>query len=212
LDLVKLILVPATVLSPILSFLIYRIPDELSEKHYYVWCECVLFIFSTALAFNPIRIKGVTPWLHWYTLALSLYVLFFGYRYRFERFFKVLATGMFMVFLAGEWWEIPIFLYDYLGKIGVVVNRWTGSVIDGPWIFSHIRRVYTLAVAYLFVSVTGFRENGKTKIILYVGTLISFLMLLPFAFGTKMWFNTTTTTVRVICLFLMGWMVWEGFE
>lgn len=209
-NIVQGLLILLTVWSPIWAYLIWI--TEIKGSRPYIYSSIILLCCTIILAVNPLRLKGVTAWLHYYSFFLIIYLLLVGHRYDYKNFNKVFAIGIFMVFLAGEWWEFPVFIFDFLGKTGVLINKFTGTTLDGPWIFSHIRRLYTLASAWLFILLTKVKSNGLNKSLFAIGSLSVFLMLYPLANGRQLAFEMSTTMARIICLSFMGYIVYSGLS
>lgn len=187
------LLVYLTILSPIIAFAIWNI--RLNGKK---WCIVTIFLSLIAtiyLAFHPPNIENVSYWLPYYTLFLMIYIMLLIPKYGTKQFNKILALAIFMLFIAGEWWELPVFVYDFIGK---------GGVADVGWWFSHVRRVYTLATFLLFTKLAQTHFRKPTIIATAVfGSWLFALMLLP---TTIAFYPFLPTITRLLGMYLFGVM------
>lgn len=209
--LLRNVLVFLTIFTPVIAFIVWNI--ELRGRHWYLIAAAFLEMATVYLAYHPLRLSKLTPWMHYYTLFLMVYLLVIGFKYNYDQFNRALAIGMFTLFIAGDLWEIPIFIYDFLGKLGIMSNSWTHTLIDTKWIFSHVRRIYTAASAHLFFLVTGVRFDRKSYIILFTSLGLAFLLLLPVGMNrARSLFKLGTTVTRIVFFSLFGYAVWYGVD
>ena len=171
-----------------------------------------MYIPTVLWAFNPIKLKGVTHWLHWYGLFFIIYIAIFGMKFKWTDWNKAVSLALFALFIGGEWWEIPVFVYDYLGKIGLLSNHWTGSIIDEAWIFSHVRRIYTLAACYLLGTLAKMKMTRMSWIFLGAGTIFCFLLLLPIGLGFRIGFPLLREMAHITSLGFIGIIIMEGID
>lgn len=186
---------------PIWAFIIWKFVRFGSAKSLFA-IEVVLFVLTAWLAFNPLQIPKITRWLHWYSFFLMAYILIFTVRFSYAQLNKILALGLWMVFIAGDWWEYPIFFYDFFGWVNGFhfwhVDLWT-------WLSSHIHRAYVLASLVLMWKMAGLKVNRCNLLLVFLGTVISFAALYPYA-----GFAPLVNSVHVLCLSLFGGIVYFG--
>ena len=190
---------------PIWAFLIWRYTPKkttLNKPIVFFSIEMALFFLTVWLAYNPMRIPKITDWLHWYTFFLMAYLFIITVKVRYINIGKVLALSLWMVFIAGDWWELPVFIYDGFGFI----NGWhVWHVSITQWIASHIHRAYVFVTFLLMVVLTKFQFNKKNISLAILGTVISFVTLYPYASYMPM-----STITHLICLSLFAGVVWFG--
>jgi len=196
-----------TIWTPIWAWFIYQTP--LKGWKWYL-STVPIYALTVYAAYNPARIQGLTNWLHYYGFYLLLYILLVGYRKGWTDFNRVLGMGLFITFIAGELWEVPIFIYDALGKLGVLNNQWSGSVFNYPWFESHVRRLYTLGSAILFIKTAN--VNGRLILSIMALTVVtSFVTLAPFMFQyPSELLLGFSTSARVFSLALCGYGLYEA--
>lgn len=171
-----------------------------------------MYIPTIILTFNPLKTKGVTQWLNWYGLFFIFYIAIFGMKYNWKDWNKAAAISLFALFLGGEWWELGAFVYDYLGKMGLLQNRWTGGIMDLGWIFSHIRRVYTLAACVLLGTIAKVKITHIGWMFLGAGTIICFILLLPIGLGIRTSPLAYREMARITALSFTGIIILEGLD
>ena len=147
-----------------------------------------------------------------YGLFFIIYIAVFGYKMNWVDWNKAAAISIFTLFIAGEWWEIPIFIYDYLGKIGILDNFWTGSIIDAPWIFSHIRRIYTISACFLLGTIAKIKMTTMGWIFLGSGTILYFILLLPAGLGYSVGPLFLGDITRITSLVFTNMIILEGYD
>jgi len=170
-----------TIFTPVWAAILWYIP--IKSKWMYPLSAMGMYIPTVLWAFNPVKLKGVTQWMQWYGLFFIIFIAVFGMRFRWTDWNKAASLSLFALFIGGEWWEIPIFVWDYLAIIGVVENIWTGNILDLAWLFTHNRRLYTLAVCFLVGSIAKIKMTHMGWLFLAGGTIICFLLLLPCGLG-----------------------------
>jgi len=198
-----------TIFTPIWATILWYIP--IKSKWMYPISAIGMYIPTVMWSINPIKLKGVTHWLHWYGLFFIIYMAVFGVRLKWTDWNKAASLALFALFIGGEWWEIPIFVYDYLGKIGVLKNWWTGSIIDNAWIFSHMRRVYTIAACFLLSSIAKVKMTRMGWIFLGAGTIFCFLLLLPIGLGFRIGFPLLLEMAHITALGFTGIIILAGY-
>lgn len=196
------------ILSPVFVTPLWYFP--LKSSHWYFVSAIFAGLVTYYVYLNPFNIPGVPVSLHWYGLFFILYLVLFGKKFRWTDWNKVVVISVYCLFIAGELWEIPVFVYDYLGKINVLHNKWTGSIIDNVWIFSHIRRVYTLVSCYAISQIAKINFTRLGYIILVVELVLTSLLLSPLGFGFHSVFPYLDEIARITSLFLTGIIIWEG--
>lgn len=185
---------------PVWAFIIWWIP--IKGKLVYVLTEIFLLALTVQLAYSPFRMNKITWWMHYYTFAIMLYILILGYKNHYTKFPKVLASALWMVFIAGDFWEIPIFTYDI-----IYLNGWNSLSTFTVWVSSHIHRVYVLASFLLFATLTKFKFNRDNLTILALSFGGGFILLHPF-------YRTLETTImtRIITLAAFGAIIYSGIK
>lgn len=191
--------------TPVWAYIIWR--TRINGKKWFMFATLTLSSLTILLSYNPLRIPKVTSWFHYYTLFIVLYTLIFTYALGFHRFNKAFAMSIFMVFVASEWWEIPVFIYDYFGVLGGLFGG--GIQLNSTrWFMSHIHRVYVLVSFFLFTKVTNFKFNRVNASLLLLGSALSFLFLAPLRFL----FVDPNTVTRITCLGLFGLIGYFGVK
>lgn len=198
-----------TIFCPIWATILWFIP--IKSKWMYPISAIGMYIPTVLWAFNPIKMRGVTPWLHWYGLFFIFYIAVFGMKLNWTDWNKASSIALFAIFIAGEWWEIPIFVYDYLGKINILNNVWTGSIIDGAWIFSHMRRIYTIAACFLLGTIAKIEMTPRSWIFLLTGTVICFILLLPIGLGYHIGHKLLVPLAHITSLSFTGIIILDGY-
>ena len=199
-----------TILCPIWATILWYIP--IKSKWAYPTSCIVMYIPTVLLSLNPLQIKGVTHWLHWYGLFFIIYMVLFGVRFKWTDWNKAAAISIFALFIAGEWWEIPIFTYDYLGKIGLLKNNWSHGIITVGYIFTHVRRLYTLSACVLLATLAKIKLTRMGITYIVAGTLFCYLLLLPLGLGIRLVFIYTREMAHLTALAFTGLIIEEGLS
>lgn len=199
-----------TIFTPIWGLILWYIP--IKSKWMYPLSAIAMYIPTIILAFDPLILRGVTPGIHLYGLFFIFYIALFGMKLNWTNWNKAAAIALFTLFVAGEWWELPVFVYDYLGKIGILDNEWTGSLLDQAWIFSHMRRIYTLATCYLLVKICKVKMKTVGWLLLIAGTVNCTILLLPLGLGSPRGLHMLVTMARITSLSFAGMIILEGID
>ena len=199
-----------TIFSPIWATILWYIP--IKSKWMYPISAIGMYIPTIILTFKPLNLKGVTPWMNYYGLFFIIYIAVFGMKFYWTDWNKAASISLFALFIAGDWWEYPIFVYDYLGKIGILENWWSGSHIDNAWIFSHIRRVYTISACFLLGTIAKIKMTNMSWIFLGAGTLLYFILLLPLGLGYDIKPIFLGEITRITSLIFTCLIILEGFD
>lgn len=170
-----------TIFTPIWASILWYIP--IKSKWMYPISAMGMYIPTVLWAFNPIKLKGVTQWLQWYGLFFIIFIAVFGMKFNWKDWNKAASLSLFALFIAGDWWEIPIFTWEILAIFGVVKNIWTGNIIDAAWAFTHVRRLYTLATCFAVGAIAKVKMTRMGWLFLVSGTIMCFLLLLPCGIG-----------------------------
>lgn len=190
-------LVYLTIGSPIVATLFWFVPLN-GLKWYYL---TVVSGVGAAVYFAvyPIQIVHVTLWFHYYCLYGVLYLILIGSRLGFHQFHKALAITLFALFIVGDLWEIPVFLYDFVFNHGFA----PGLI----WWVSHVRRLYTVASAILLTSLARIQVDRVSLTLLWVATVTTFLVLLP-------WYHYPEKAViaRLVYFFLFGLVMYRSVQ
>ena len=185
---------------PVWAFIIWWIP--IKGKVVYVITEIFLLALTVQLAYFPFRLSKITWWMHYYTFAIMLYILILGYKNHYTKFPKVFASSLFMVFIAGDLWELPVFTYDL-----IFLNGWSNLATFTTWTISHVHRVYVLATFMLFATLASFKFNRGNLIVLALTVGVGFTLLHPFIRT-----QTTTIITRIITLAAFGAIITLGVK
>jgi hypothetical protein len=190
-------LVYLTILSPLIAFALWHI--KLNGKKWCILTTSLAFATTVYLSYNPPTITNVTYWLPYYSLFFMIYILLLLPKYGTAQFNKIMACAIFMLFIAGDLWELPVFIYDFVGK---------GFVADSVWWFSHIRRLYTLGVFVLFTQLaqTHYRKPMIIADAVF-GSCLLMIMLLPSMIQS---YSFLSTVARIFTLALFGSMTIEA--
>lgn len=190
-------LVYLTIGSPIIAFILWYTP--IKNVNWYFATSFLGVLAAIYFAFNPIQIVHVTLWFHYYCLYGVLYLVLFGSRFGFKSFHKALAITLFSLFIVGDLWEIPVFIYD------LVFNH--GFAPGLIWWLSHIRRVYTVAAAILLGKLQTIKLDRLSWSSLGLATVITFIVLLP-------WYHHPEKAViaRLVYFFIFGIVVYRSLE
>lgn len=189
-----------TIWSPIWAFCIWKIHVN-GKKWCYLTCS-ILLVVTIYLAFNPIKMVNITHFLSYYTLFILIFILVLLPKFGANNFNKVLATSILIAFIAGEFWELPVFLYDGISKFFGFQLYSEGFTVN--WFTSHIRRLYTLASFFLLRMLTGFRIN---KHVLFSLLLASTFLTMPIILS-----QNTVTIARMLSLYAFGLMALNGLK
>jgi len=187
-----------TILSPIWAYFLSKLKSD--NWHLYFYACLNLLILTTNLALFPILMPKVTFWLTYYCLFAIIYLLFYGYKYKYKQFFFVSALAIYSLFVAGDLWEIPVFIYDYFFNHAMQP--------DQSWTWSHIRRLYTIAVFYLLVKEAKLKISLGNIPFLIIGSMWGFVLLLP----PLTLFPEQSTLVRVLMLSCFGAFIYRGLK
>ncbi len=199
-----------TIFTPIWAAIIWFIP--IKSNWMYPISAMGMFIPTVLWASDPLSLKAVTPWMHWYGLFFIFYIAVFGMKLKWTDWNKAASISLFALFIAGEWWEIPIFVYDFLGKINILNNAWTGSIIDEPGIFSHMRRIYTEAACFLLGTIAKIEMTRMGWIFIGAGTVFCFILLLPLGLGYHFGHRLLVELAHITSLIFTGIIILEGFN
>ena len=199
-----------TIFTPVWGIILWYIP--IKSKWMYPLSAIGMYIPTVLLAYNPPILKGVTPGIHLYGLFFIFYIAIFGLKLKWTNWNKAASIALFALFVAGEWWEIPVFIYDYIGKIGILDNEWTGSILDKAWIFSHMRRIYTLTTCYLLSTIFKVKMTPIGWLLLVAGTVICSILLLPLGLGINRGLHILVTMARITSLSFVGMIILEGLD
>jgi len=199
-----------TIFTPVWGIILWHIP--IKSKWMYPISAIGMYIPTVLLAYNPPILKGVTPGIHLYGLFFIFYIAIFGLKFKWTNWNKAASIALFALFIAGEWWELPVFIYDYLGKIGILDNEWTGSILDKAWIFSHMRRIYTLTTCYLLSTISKVRMTSIGWILLVAGTVICSILIFPLGLGINRGLHTLVTLARITSLSFTAIIIFEGLD
>ena len=189
------LLVYITILSPVIAYVIWNV--KLNGKK---WCIITSFLFLAAtlyLSLNPMHIQNVTWWLGYYTLFALIYIMILLTKYPLTQFNKILAITLWMLFICGELWELPVFLYDYIGK---------QFIANAEWYTSHIRRLYTLATLILFADLTHIQLR-KSGLLLCVSMILFFVLDFPQVLSA---FPFVNTLARLVSLYIGAVFLYVG--
>jgi len=204
------IMVYVTVLSPVWAYVLYHIPRN--SRWFYGLTGVGLLAPIVYTSINPFVVHGVSLWLNYYFFFLMVYLLLFGFKKNYNEFWKVLAFSLMSLFVAGDLWELPIFLYDFMGKMKWIVNPWNYSVFDMAWMVSHIRRLYTLSVFILLSKISGLTLNRRNGAILLLATFTSFVLLLPLGLNVHLLANPLAVLTRIMYMSLFGAFIYIGLS
>lgn len=199
-----------TILCPIWATILWYIP--IKTKWMYPISAIGIYIPTVLLTFNPIKIKGVTQWLHWYGLFFIVYIAAFGAKLKWTDWNQAAAISIFALFIGGEYWEIPIFIYDVLAKLGILHNSFSDGYMDAGWLFTHVRRLYTLAACYLLATLANVKMTRIGWIFIGAGTAFCFLLLLPIGLGIRVGFLYLREMARITALSFTGIIILEGYR
>lgn len=199
-----------TIMSPIIVTPLWYF--RINSKWWYLTTSIFAYIITVYVSYNPFKIPGVTTWLHWYGLFYIFYMLLFGSKFQWTNWNKAAVISVYCLFIAGDLWEIPVFIYDYLGKIGMLQNEWTGTILNTAWLFSHIRRAYTLLSCYALSLIAGVKFTQIGFVYLIAQTIITFILLFPLAIGFHSLFPYLTDMARITALGFTGIIIWEGLN
>ena len=199
-----------TIFTPVWGLMLWYIP--IKNKWMYPISAIAMYIPTVLLSYSSLTLKGVTPGLHLYGLFFIFYMAIFGLKLNWTNWNKAASIALFALFIAGEWWELPVFLYDYLGKIGILENKWTRSILDMQWIYSHMRRIYTLTSCYLLSTLCKVKMTHTGWLLLIAGSLICLLLILPLGLGYRSLPPILVTLARITSLSFMGIIIMEGLD
>ena len=167
------ILVVTTVLVPVWAFLIWKW-DYFRGWPTFLIVQGFLGFLTIWSGILPPDIPKVTSWIAHYSGALFLFNFILAYKWGLDRFNRILAVGAWSVFIVADWWEIPVFVYGFLGSFNGIYSSWSGTWAD------QIHHIYVILSIFLFIGVA--RPQMARWILAGVGilgTTSSFLALLP---------------------------------
>ncbi len=186
---------------PIWAFLLWQYIPLRGAKTLII-VEAMLLILTVYLAYWPLRLPKITTWLHWYTFFLMLYILMFTVKFGYAKLNRILALGLWMVFIAGDVWEYPVFFYDGVGWVNGFhtwhVDLWT-------WLSSHIHRAYVLATLLLTIKLTHIRLTVQNSLLIVACTFLGFVGLYPWST-----YSPLSTLIHLVTLSLFGFIIYLG--
>lgn len=194
---IRNLLVVFTILSPIVAYVFWTLKD-MNNKRWYVLASIPILAVTVYIAHHPLQVPNVTSWLHYYGLYLLVYLTLIGQKFKYKHFNKALALSVMALFIAGDLWEIPEFIYDFVFK--------HGGVADMVWWMSHVRRLYTLATFILFCKLGRIRFDRVSVLLFVFATVSGFLFLLP----SVHMFPEQTTAARITYLLAFGLITYRG--
>jgi len=185
---------------------------RIKSRYWYLTSSFVAGIITYYVYRNPFDIPGVPKALYWYGIFFILYLALFGSKFKWTYWNKAVFISVYSLFIAGELWELPIFVYDYLGKVNILQNEWTGSIIDNAWIFSHMRRAYTIVTCYALSQIARIKLTRVGYILLSTEIVLTSLFLVPIGIGLHSSFPYLIEIARITSLILVGIIVREGLD
>lgn len=199
-----------TILTPIWATILWYIP--IKSRWMYPISAILMYVPTVLWVHEPLNLSGVTQWMHWYSLFFIFYMAFFGVVFNWTDWNKAASLSLFALFIAGEWWEIPIFTWEILAVYGIVENIWTGNVLDVAWLFTHNRRFYTLAACYLVGAIANIKMTRVGWMYLGAGTMICFILLLPIGLGIRTGPLAFREMARITTLCFTAIIMREGLD
>lgn len=199
-----------TILTPIWATILWRTP--IKSKWMYLISAITMYIPTVIWVYEPLSLSGVTKWMHWYCLFFIFYMALFGVAFKWTDWNKAASLALFALFISGDWWEIPIFIWEILAVMGIFNNVWTGNVLDAAWAFTHNRRFYTLATCYLVGALTKMKMTRVGWMFLGAGTIICFILLLPIGLGIRTSPIAYREMARITALCFTGIIMKEGLD
>ena len=155
---------------------------KVNGRKWVVSTEILLAIFALIFFLHPLRISKISSWIPIYMLFLMLYVEMFTAKM--GNFAKGLAVSLWTIFVAADYWELPVFTYDFVGLVIPPLrnhySNWLLNFTWNQWYYSHIHRLYVIVSFVLFVWLAHFRFNRRNLGLLAIGTLVSFYVLYPY--------------------------------
>lgn len=169
---IKTVFAFLTIFTPVFAYGIYRsriCSWKITVSS--VFAACIGAILGAIIPRPILGIRLISNNIHFYLLFGAMAIVVFGYKLGYNETYRILPISMITVFIASDWFEIPVFLYGALGA-RIYVN-WTGHVWD------HIHRVYVLASIYLLSKLGKFERTSLTIPFILAGFLFSMLILNP---------------------------------
>ncbi len=167
------VLVVTTIFVPVWAFIVWKWDYFRGWPTFLIAQGFLAFLTIWAVIFPP-DIPKVTSWIAHYSGALFLFNFILAYNWGLDRFNRILAVGAWAVFIVADWWEIPVFVYGFLGSFNGIYSSWAGTWAD------QIHHVYVILSILLFISVA--RPQVSRRILAgggILGTTWSFVALIP---------------------------------
>ena len=153
---------------------------------------CSGFVLNTSL--RSLYLSG-SLWL--YIMFIGVYLILYWRRYKETG--PALCCALLVAFIVADYWEIPVFVYGYLGAFDGFFNRY----IQHGYLVHH---AYVIACFYLFKKLTNFAFTKVNKT-LFIGELaLSFILVAPFCY----WIPFISYWLRLIPLILIGIAFYQG--
>lgn len=184
-------IISLTILTPLYALMFWPLTFLKGKTMYYLTillCLC----FGVFFTLQPLTMAKTPYYFNIYFFVLAWYIFLFtneSYDLNFS-----LCTALLTLFVAADFWEIPVFIYgrlDLFSEYGY--HLWVGGLLD------HIHRFYVLAVFCLLLKIRELKFNWASVFYALLGLTFSFLFLSPLAYNPIL--------ARVTCLMLFGYAI-----
>ncbi|MHA1829066.1 MAG: hypothetical protein ACTSX6_10525 [Candidatus Heimdallarchaeaceae archaeon] len=182
-------------LIPLIAVAAYCI--KLNGKEWFVLTEISAFLLGVYL--TTINKIGKYPtwileiYIFFFMGLLAFFTLYFGH----QKFSKILATSLLIIFVGAEYWEIPIFLYSHFHIFGHPYITMGGG----------IHQIYVLTAFLLLCILNDLKFTKKTVLFLSAGVLFSFVLTPPITFLPT---HISSIIARFAALSCLGGAVFYG--
>ena len=193
----------ALILTPVWGFILWQ--KKIAGKKYFVLTIIMFLVGSVFTSFNFLGNYDMDYWLsggriprylNFYFFGGAAYLILLGPLYHWRHFNKALAVSLWLLFVAAEFWEIPIFVHDFLRKPP-----------DVTWWMSQVRRVYAVAAFVLMVKLSGFKFNKVNLALLVIGVAIIFGLLPEYSPP-----RVNVDLAHAVALGVFGLVGWFGLD
>lgn len=194
------ILIILTILFPAFAMIYYLI--KLDHELLTILTAILCLSFGSVLTlYFPLHIPKVTDYLGIYLFFAGLYILAFSNKIGIKLTHKVIPIAALTLFVAADFWEIPIFIYGLLNYSSY--HKWLGSWPD------HIHRVYVIFSVIVLWKIQKFQGKKRYWGFPVLALICSFLIL--YYYYLFPW-GLAGFAVRILSFLLLGFFVFKSIK
>lgn len=152
-------------LIPLIAFVLIRLKFTGKTWNIPIWIA--YFTVALLLMIYPSGIvRSKFAWL--YCLFVPMYYLSFGIKADFNKPFRLIGNALLMVFFVANYWEIPVYVYGFLGIYPF--TQWFDLLYQ-------IQNVYMIATLWLLLKANDLGINSVGWFTLLTSLICSFCIL-----------------------------------